>query len=55
MHLAFSADGDAFASRISWIAAETSSSSRAIRRGAISTTVTSLPKRRNICANSRPT
>ena len=40
--------------RMSATAAETSSSSRAIRRGAISITVTSLPKRRKICANSSP-
>ena len=33
---------------------EMSSSSRAISRGAISITVTSLPKRRYICANSSP-
>ena len=33
---------------------DTSSSSRAISRGAFSTTVTSAPKRRYICANSRP-
>ena len=41
--------------RISWIASDTSSSSRATSRGPISTTVTRLPKRRNICANSSPT
>jgi hypothetical protein len=34
---------------------EMSGSSRWTRRGAISTTVTSLPKRRYICANSSPT
>ena len=35
-------------------AADTSSSSRAIRRGAASITVTLLPKRRKAWANSRP-
>jgi hypothetical protein len=42
-------------SRISAIAAETSGSSRWTTRGAISTTLTSLPKRRYIWANSNPT
>ena len=41
-------------SRMSRIASEMSSSSRAISRGAFSTTVTSAPKRRYICANSSP-
>ena len=39
-------------SRISLMAAETSSSSREVSRGPFSTTVTSAPKRRYICANS---
>jgi len=52
--LGVAADRRPPASRISRIAAETSSSSRAIRRGAFSTTVTAAPKRRKICANSRP-
>ena len=40
-------------SRISRMAAETSSSSREVNRGPFSTTVTSAPKRRYICANSK--
>ena len=40
--------------RMSRIASETSGSSRPISRSAISTTVTLLPKRRYICANSSP-
>ena len=39
-------------SRISLMAAETSSSSREVSRGPFSTTVTSAPKRRYIWANS---
>ena len=39
-------------SRISLMAAETSSSSRAVSRGPFSTTVTLAPNRRYICANS---
>ena len=42
------------ASRISRTASETSSSSRPMSRGPISTIVTSLPKRRYICPNSSP-
>ena len=37
------------------MAVETSASSRGIRCGCISTTVTAAPKRRNTCANSSPT
>ena len=37
------------------MAVEMSASSRGIRCGCISTTVTAAPKRRNICANSSPT
>ena len=41
-------------SRMRWISAETSGSSRAISRSPNSSTVTREPKRRYICANSRP-
>ncbi len=41
-------------SRISWTASEMSSSSRWIKRDALSTIVTWLPKRRYIWPNSRP-
>ena len=43
------------ASKIPRTASEISGSSRPISRGAVSITVTSLPNRRYICANSRPT
>ena len=42
-------------SKILATSADTSSSSRAIRRGCTSITVTALPNRRYIWANSRPT
>ena len=54
MHSASSADGNAFRLQDPAMAAETSSSSREINRGLISTMVTWLPKRRYIWPNSRP-
>ena len=54
MHLALVCTAMPSASRMPRMDSETSGSSRAIRCGAISITVTRAPKRRWICANSRP-
>ena len=54
MHSASSRKSMPSSSRIALIASEMSVSSREIRRGPFSTTVTLAPKRRYIWANSRP-
>jgi hypothetical protein len=54
MHSALVRMATPSAAKMQAIASDTSSSSRGIRRGPFSTTVTSAPKRRYICANSSP-